>query len=172
MSEKETKDKFKVSDKRRFVVDEEGKVKPRDQREADQEEPRDAAASDEQEPVAEDRENGDIGDQKAQDKKAKDIDLDECECEEGIDFDKLPPIDFNSFVFSMATTTMIFLGILPEPGSKETKKNLGMAKQHIDLLGLIQEKTAGNLSKGEAQFIEESLYDLRMRFVQACEKKS
>jgi hypothetical protein len=80
-------------------------------------------------------------------------------------------LDFSSFVFSLSTSTMIFLGILPDPVTEKTTRNLAVAKQHIDLLGMLQEKTAGNLTPDEAHFLEQSLYDLRMKFVEVCNPK-
>ncbi|MDP8222454.1 MAG: DUF1844 domain-containing protein [Candidatus Lernaella stagnicola] len=91
----------------------------------------------------------------------------DCEpCE--TDFRSLPPIDFTSFVFSLSTSTMIYLGVLPETEGVESKVDLAMAKQHIDILGMLQERTKGNLTQEEADFLERSLYDLRLRFVTAC----
>jgi len=149
MTDKETKEGFKVSDKRHFAVGENGKVTKRAEDEK-AEKPADTAGE-------------------AEKAEAQDIDLDSCECEE--DYDKLPPLDFASFVFSLSTSTMILLGILPDPTTKKMMKNLAMARQHIDLLGLLQEKTVGNLSKDEESFLQNALYDLRMKFVEACNPK-
>ena len=148
MSDKETKGGFKVSDKRHFVVEEDGSVKKREAEAAAKEAA--AEASEPKEPGA-------------------DVNLDNCECEE--DFAELPPLDFTSFVFSLSTSTMVFLGILPDPGTKEVRRDLGMAKQHIDLLGMLREKTAGNLTAEEDRFLKTSLYDLRMKFVEVCKQK-
>ncbi len=90
-----------------------------------------------------------------------------CEpCQE--DYKSLPSINFTSFVFSLSTSTMIFLGVLPDPSTGKENVDLAMAKQHIDILGMLDEKTKGNLSEEEATFLERSLYDLRMRFLTAC----
>jgi Domain of unknown function (DUF1844) len=93
----------------------------------------------------------------------------DADCEPCVaDYGELPPIDFTSFVFSLSTSTMIFLGVLPDPATSKQDVDLAMAKQHIDILGMLKDKTAGNLSEEEAAFLERSLYDLRMRFVTAC----
>ncbi|NLH47155.1 MAG: DUF1844 domain-containing protein [Myxococcales bacterium] len=84
----------------------------------------------------------------------------------------MPPIDFASFVFSLSTSTMMFLGLLPDPQTKEQHVDLAMAKHHIDILGLLKDKTKGNLNDEEAKFIDQSLYDLRLLFVQACNAKT
>jgi hypothetical protein len=150
MNKKETNGGFKVSDKRHFAMEDDGTVKKRKAEEK-------AAETEAAAPAAE------------KPAEAPDIDLDSCECEE--DFTELPPLDFSSFVFSLSTSTMIFLGILPDPVTEKTTRNLAVAKQHIDLLGMLQEKTAGNLTPDEAHFLEQSLYDLRMKFVEVCNPK-
>jgi hypothetical protein len=80
---------------------------------------------------------------------------------------ELPPIDFPSFIMSLSTSALIYLGEITDPLSKETKKDLPAAKQTIDLIGLLKEKTHGNLNEREEEFMESILYDLRMRFVKA-----
>ncbi len=79
----------------------------------------------------------------------------------------LPEINFSNFIFSLSTSALIQLGEIPDPVSKESGKNLSMAKQTIDILGMLQEKTKGNLTSDEEKLIENILYDLRMRFVKA-----
>lgn len=80
------------------------------------------------------------------------------------------PIDFVTFVLSLGSTAAIQLGDLPEPETGERRRDLPMAKETIDLLGMLQEKTRGNLSHDEARFLEGLLYDLRLRFVEALPK--
>lgn len=63
---------------------------------------------------------------------------------------------------------MMFLGLLPDPHTKEQHVDLAMAKHHIDILGLLKDKSKGNLTEEEAQFLDQSLYDLRLLFVKAC----
>ena len=57
------------------------------------------------------------------------------------------------------------LGEIQDPASKETTKSLPLAKQTIDLIGMLKEKTSGNLTKEEEALIDSALYDLRMRYV-------
>jgi len=57
------------------------------------------------------------------------------------------------------------LGELPEPGTEKTEVNLPLAKQTIDILGILQEKTSGNLTDEEHNLLTNLLYDLRMRYV-------
>lgn len=77
----------------------------------------------------------------------------------------LPEISLSSFLFSLASAAFVNLGAVPEPGSGETQKNLSLAKQTIDLLGLLREKTLGNLTSEEENLFDHLLYDLRMQYI-------
>jgi hypothetical protein len=77
----------------------------------------------------------------------------------------LPEITFASFLISLSSSAFIHLGDIPDPVSGETKKDLSLAKQTIDLLGLLREKTRNNLQEDEEKLFDHLLYDLRMRFV-------
>lgn len=79
----------------------------------------------------------------------------------------LPEVSFSNFVFSLTTQALIQLGEIQDPGSKETMKNLPLAKQTIDLISMLREKTSGNLTKEEEALVNTALYDLRMRYVNA-----
>ena len=78
----------------------------------------------------------------------------------------LPEIDFSTFILSLVTSAMVHLGEAPHPDGKP-RKDLTLAKQTIDILGMLQDKTKGNLTDEESKLIEELLYDLRMRYVNA-----
>ncbi len=80
----------------------------------------------------------------------------------------LPEIDFTSFIFSLSTSVLIQLGEIQDPFTKTLVKNLSLAKQTIDLIGMLKEKTKGNLTPEEEKIIEYILYDLRMRYVKAA----
>ena len=77
----------------------------------------------------------------------------------------LPEINFASFLISLSSSAFIHLGDMPDPVSGEVKKDLTLAKQTIDLLGLLREKTRNNLQEDEDKLFDHLLYDLRMRFV-------
>lgn len=77
----------------------------------------------------------------------------------------LPEINFASFLISLSSSAFIHLGDMPNPVTGETEKNLPMAKQTIDLLGLLREKTRNNLLEEEEKLFDHLLYDLRMRYV-------
>lgn len=74
-------------------------------------------------------------------------------------------VNFTNFILSLSTSVLLNFGDIPDPVSKEKKKDLNMAKQTIDIIGMLQEKTKGNLNKEEESLIESLLYDLRMRYV-------
>jgi hypothetical protein len=79
----------------------------------------------------------------------------------------LPEVTFSNFVFSLSTQALIQLGEIQDPESRKTMRNLSLAKQTIDLIGILKEKTKGNLTKEEEALVDNALYDLRMRYVKA-----
>lgn len=79
----------------------------------------------------------------------------------------LPPITFQNFILSLSTSALIQLGEVEDPHTNRITKNLPLAKQTIDLLGMLKEKTKGNLSADEERLMDHILYDLRMRYVKA-----
>ena len=77
-------------------------------------------------------------------------------------------LSFAQFIISLGTTAAVHFGDLPDPATGEPgEPNLIAASQMIDLLALLQDKTRGNLDPAEAKLLDDLLYDLRMRFVQA-----
>ena len=78
---------------------------------------------------------------------------------------QLPEINFSTFIFSLSSSAFLHFGEIPEPSSGTKKKNLPMAKHTIDILGMLEEKTKGNLTPDEEQLLKNILYDLRMRYV-------
>jgi len=81
----------------------------------------------------------------------------------------LPEIDFRNFILSLSTSALIQLGEIEDPFTQKQVKNLPLAKQTIDLIGMLKEKTSGNLTPDEERVIDYILYDLRMRYVKAAE---
>ena len=82
----------------------------------------------------------------------------------------LPEINFASFVLSISSSVLLHFGDVPDPISGKKERNLPMAKQTIDILGILKEKTKGNLDKEEEQLLEHLLHDLRLKYVQECKK--
>jgi uncharacterized protein DUF1844 len=81
----------------------------------------------------------------------------------------LPPPTFEFLVFSLKTQAEVRLGLLAFGEEQDAKPDLPAARHAIDLLAMIAEKTRGNLSLEEQRFIENSLTELRFRFVQVSE---
>jgi hypothetical protein len=80
--------------------------------------------------------------------------------------DTLPQIDFATFIMSLSHSVLVHLGDEPDPETNAVQANLTLAKQNIDLLGLLEEKTKGNLTGAEERLLAQVLFDLRMRFVE------
>jgi Domain of unknown function (DUF1844) len=83
----------------------------------------------------------------------------------------LPEINFSTFVISLSTQALMHLGEIANPLSGKSEMDVPDAKQMIDVLGMLQEKTRGNLDASEARLIEDLLFDLRMKYVEAVKKK-
>ena len=79
-------------------------------------------------------------------------------------------VEFSSLVLMLGTAALVHLGAAPDPESGEKKTDLPQAKQMIDLLDLLKVKTAGNLSAGESGVLEDLLYDLRLRYLEAVKR--
>ncbi len=78
---------------------------------------------------------------------------------------QLPAINFATFIFSLNSSALVQFGIMDEPGSGKKIKNLSLAKQTIDILGMLAEKTKGNLAREEEDMLKHILYDLRILYV-------
>ena len=77
-------------------------------------------------------------------------------------------LTFSGFIISLATTAAVHFGDLPDPATGEpVDTDLPSAARVIELLTMLQEKTKGNLIEQEAQLLDDLLYELRLRFVQA-----
>jgi len=76
------------------------------------------------------------------------------------------PRDFGAFVETLYLEAMLYLGAIPDPRSGQLMEDLELSKYKIDLLGMLQDKTQGNLSTDEKQQLDEVLYQLRMLYLQ------
>ena len=76
------------------------------------------------------------------------------------------PIDFYTFVLSLASSAFVYLGDAPHPETgAQIEPDFPLAQQTIDIVAMLKEKTKGNLTAEEERFMENLLADLRMRFV-------
>ncbi len=152
MSEEEKKEEgFQVKDRRRFTED--GESKP--QAEPPPQAPSEPQSAPDQTTASSDSEQA-PAEKKESDERSS---------------TPLPEINFSTFVVSLSSSALIHLGIAPDPVSGETMCEPAYAKQTIDILAMLKEKTKGNLSKEEDQMLEGLLYDLRMRYISEIEKK-
>jgi hypothetical protein len=76
-----------------------------------------------------------------------------------------PAVNFTNFVFSLSTSALFHFGDFPDSEGGKTQKNLPAAKQTIDILDMLNEKTKGNLDENENKLIQSVLYELKMRYV-------
>lgn len=77
----------------------------------------------------------------------------------------LPQVDFSTFVLSINSSALVQLGLIEDPSTGQKTKNIALAKQTIDILGMLEEKTSGNLTEDEANILKNILYELRMLYV-------
>jgi hypothetical protein len=87
------------------------------------------------------------------------------------DQEPLPEINFSTFIISLSTQALMHLGEIADPLSGKVNRDIPVAKQMIDIIGMLKDKTKGNLNAGEEGLTEEILYDLRMKYVEAVKKK-
>lgn len=74
-------------------------------------------------------------------------------------------VDFSGFIIGLATQTFAFLGEMPDPRTGQSVVNLDAARHTIDILGVLEDKTKGNLTTSEDQLLKEVLSSVRMGFV-------
>ena len=79
-------------------------------------------------------------------------------------------MNFQMLIISLSTTALVQLGMAPNPANGKTQKDLVNAKQTIDILGILQEKSQGNLTPDESQLLEQCLYDLKMSYISLTKK--
>jgi hypothetical protein len=80
----------------------------------------------------------------------------------------LPPATFDALVQQLASQAVLFLSRQRDPETGESLQRLDLAKHTIDLLGVIEEKTKGNLTADEQRLLDTVLYELRMAYVGAA----
>lgn len=79
--------------------------------------------------------------------------------------EELPQARFDLFASGLAMEALIALGDTPHPATRKQAVNLPQAKYLIDLIGVLEEKTRGNLSVDEERLLKDLLYQLRMRYL-------
>ena len=83
--------------------------------------------------------------------------------------ERLPAIDFSTFILSLSTSALYHLGLVADPETGQPgPKNLTLARQTVDTLEILQRKTRGNLEPEEARLLENLLFELRLRCVESA----
>ncbi len=79
-------------------------------------------------------------------------------------------ISFGAFLMSLSTEALVHLGEVADPSSGQEQRDLAMAQQLIDILGMLREKTRGNLDHDEQALLDAILFDLRMKYVEIARR--
>lgn len=90
--------------------------------------------------------------------------------EAGAEADGQPEVNFSSFVIGLATQVMVMLGEVPHPETGQVVMQVEAAKQTIDVLGVLEAKTIGNLTQEEDKLLKEVLASVRMAFVHVVQQ--
>ncbi len=85
--------------------------------------------------------------------------------EEREDLRELPPVNFSMFILSLNTSALVHLGQIPDPQTQQKKTDLALARQTIDILDMLKEKTKGNLTRDEEKLLDSILYELRVLYL-------
>src|SRR3990167_6597451 len=83
----------------------------------------------------------------------------------------IPEINFATFILSLSSSAMLHFGDIEDPVSGRKERNLTIAKQTIDMIDMLREKTKGNLTKDEEGLMENILYELKIRYVKESGKE-
>jgi|WetSurSiteA1Bulk_404760.scaffolds.fasta_scaffold388402_1 hypothetical protein len=84
---------------------------------------------------------------------------------------QMPKINFTTFVLSLNSSALVNLGFETDPLSGRKSTSLPIAKQTIDILAMLEEKTRGNLSDDEKRLMTHILYELRLLYVKKRDEK-
>ena len=77
----------------------------------------------------------------------------------------MPEVTFSTFVLSLASSALVHLGEVPNPETGSTARNEALARNAIDVLTMLDDKTRNGLTPEESKLIRDVLYELRMKFV-------
>ncbi len=81
---------------------------------------------------------------------------------------EMPPANFETLMGQLASQALMYLGAYTDPRTGQPLLDLDVARHHIDLLGVLEEKTQGNLKEEESRALVAMLYELRSRYVQVA----
>jgi hypothetical protein len=83
---------------------------------------------------------------------------------------QLPPVNFISYLANLVETGQLYLEGIPNPETEEVVINLPLVKHIIDTIEMLEGKTKGNLTAPEANFLSNTLYELRMGYIRAISR--
>ncbi len=136
--EEKKDDEIKVTDKRRFKMEEDGKAAAADKNEVNDMPENNESQKGEGSLIEDEKQEQDIGDYK---------------------------LSFIDLINSLAGTALIQLGVVTDPATNKPQKDVKAAKQTIDIIEILKEKTKGNLANEESMILDNVLFDLRMRYI-------
>lgn len=84
------------------------------------------------------------------------------------EFDPCCLINFNNFILSLNTAALVHLGEIPDPITKKKEPDLMLARQTIETLEMLKEKTKGNLTPEEENLLQAILFELKLKYVKLC----
>ena len=79
----------------------------------------------------------------------------------------MPGVDFSTFILSLYSSALVQMGEMPDPATGERYKNLEVARQTVDMISMLEEKTRGNLNADEDKLVKNLIHELRMAYVKA-----
>jgi len=79
---------------------------------------------------------------------------------------QMPPASFETLISTMTTQALFAMGAIPDPRTGQRVAHLELARHHIDMLSILEEKTEGNLTDEETNLLKQTLYELRQRYIQ------
>jgi hypothetical protein len=85
---------------------------------------------------------------------------------------EFPEATFEALLGMLSTQAMVALGVIPNPATRKPERNLPIARYFIDLIGVIDKTTSGNLAPDEAAALEQTLHSLRMAYVELSKETS
>jgi len=83
-----------------------------------------------------------------------------------------PPADFSMIVATFSTQAMLAMGLFPNPVTNKIETNSSLARHCVDMLGVVEEKTKGNLTPDETTLLDTTLHQLRIAFIEQQKNES
>ena len=85
------------------------------------------------------------------------------------EYGEMPPANFETLLSTFITQALFAMGAIPDPQTGQPALHLDLARHHIDMLTVLEEKTKNNLSDDESKLLSGALYELRSRYVEVAQ---